>query len=125
MPRGRGGARQGTPGKAYSNRTDLMLDRAPQQGTVTAAAGGQTAPAQPAQPFVTPDMIPRLDDPSTRPQEPVTAGLASGLGPGPEALGGMVAPQDPNLATLQAAYLRNPTPELRAVIMRLSAQGLL
>jgi hypothetical protein len=38
MPRG--GPRQGTPGKGYSNRTDLALNSASQTATNTAASGG-------------------------------------------------------------------------------------
>jgi len=34
-----------------------------------------------------PDDSPNLTDPTTRPSEPVTAGLATGPGAGPEALG--------------------------------------
>lgn len=122
---GRGGRRSGTPGKAYSNRTDLNVMRAPQQGTVTAAAGGQGAPApQPQQqaPMVTPDMVPRLNDPGSGGM-PLTDGLMSGPGRGPEALGAMPAPRE--VQTLQAAYLANPTPELRRALEFLSARGVL
>lgn len=123
MPRG--GKRQGTPGAGYSNRTDLLMMRKPDTGVPTAGTGGQTAPAQaPQQSFVSPEMIPRLDDPTGRPGDPLTHGLDVGPGPGSE-VRPSIAPIDPSLATLQAAYLRNPTPELRAVLMRLSAQGLL
>lgn len=34
----------------------------------------------------TPDDSPMLSDPTMRPDEPITAGLSSGPGPGPEAL---------------------------------------
>lgn len=82
MPRAkRGGARQGTPGKGYSNRTDLLTDR--DQTKNTAAAGGMEAPAQPIAPFL-PDDIPSLDTPTERPGEPITAGLPIGAGPGPQ-----------------------------------------
>ena len=82
MPRAKqGGARQGTPGKGYSNRTDLLTDR--DQSKNTAAAGGMTAPAQPIVPF-SPDDIPSLDTPTERPGEPITAGLPIGAGPGPQ-----------------------------------------
>lgn len=95
MPRG--GKRTGTPGKAYQNRSDLGVNYASQQGTTTAAAGGVQAPPappaeQPGMPapgadFPTPDDSPNLLDPTQRPDEPVTAGMAHGAGPGPEALG--------------------------------------
>lgn len=116
----RGGRRQGTPGKAYSNRTDLAQNMAGQQGTVTAAAGGIKAPAAPAPPqsFTTPDMIPSLTDPTARPGEPVTHGLSYGPGGGPEAIGPV--PINPTIASIQAAYLANPTPELRRAMMYLA-----
>lgn len=116
----RGGRRQGAPGKAYSNRTDLNMVRAPQQGTQTAAAGGQSL-ATPS--FVTPDQVPKLNDPSARPQEPVTTGLSLGPGDGPTALG--YTPRPEAVRTLQAAYLRTPTPELRRAIEYLSSKGAL
>ena len=125
----RGGSRQGTPGKGYSNRTDLMLpqNRQPQSGANTAAAAGQVAPparggAAPEAPFVDPTTrVPRLNDPTGRPGEPVTAGLFSGPGAGPEAIGAM--PPDPVQANIEAAYLAMPTPELRRVIQRFRAKG--
>jgi hypothetical protein len=45
----------------------------------------------------TPDDSPMLTDPTQRPGEPVTAGLATGPGAGPEAMGGY----DPRLAETQ------------------------
>jgi hypothetical protein len=105
MPRkGRGGRRTGTPGKAYSNRTDLNgsqpVRTAPAEhyGDATAQSdaqraiplpamsgggGGQEAPAGPS-------IIP-LDAPTGRPDEPMTAGMPIGPGPGPEIL----KPPDP------------------------------
>lgn len=123
---GRGGPRQGTPGVSYSNRSDLNQNRAPVTGTATPAAGGQRpAPASAASPqsWITPDAVVPLDAPSARPDEPVTAGLPMGAGQGPEALGMM--PYDPTVATVQAAYLRNPTPQLRRALYLLMQQGAL
>jgi hypothetical protein len=88
----RGGRRRGTPGKAYSNRNDLMQGYNPTTGLTTPAAGGQAAPSAPAQSlsseppqraFTTPDQTPSISDPTGRPNEPLTAGLPSGPGPGP------------------------------------------
>jgi len=115
----RGGRRSGTPGKGYSNRTDLLMDRAPQTGTQTAAAGGLP---QPAAPVITPDMVPKLNDPTARPNEPVTAGLMSGPGAGPS---GAFVPADPIVQKVQAAYMKNPTPELRRALEYLSSKGAL
>lgn len=87
MPRGRGGARQGTPGKAYSNRTDMGQNYDMSAGSP--ASGGMEPPrdtvSQPVLP-VYPDQIPSLTTPTMRPNEPITDGLISGAGRGPEAL---------------------------------------
>jgi hypothetical protein len=77
MPRG--GKRQGTPGKGYSNRTDLMNNY--DQQSASPAAGGVEATRAPMQ---TPDDTPGLSDPTQFPDEPITAGLPIGAGPGPQ-----------------------------------------
>lgn len=97
MPRG--GRRQGQPGVAYSNRTDLLQNR---NNEGSAASGGMSAPSQsqppqPQRPMAFPEDSPNLLDPSGRPSEPLTAGLASGNGAGPEAL-----QTDPRLQETQA-----------------------
>lgn len=84
MPRG--GRRQGTPGKAYSNRTDLGVDYNMDQ-EATPAAGGIEAPMG-EEMAAYPEDTPNLSDPTQRPDEPITAGLALGDGPGPEVLEG-------------------------------------
>lgn len=102
MPRGRGGARQGTPGKAYGNRSDLnmpistvpnqeygkaAMQREAQQAVpmgqspVAAAPAQQQAPA--GNPLPRPGSMPFLE-PTNRPNEPVTAGLP--FGPGPDSI---------------------------------------
>lgn len=78
----------------------------------------QTAPAQPgstpmpggapAGPLVD------LDAPSERQWEPVTAGIPSGPGPGPEALG---IPTLTPLDKLKRMYRTNPNPDLLELIM--------
>jgi hypothetical protein len=80
MPRGRGGRRQGTPGKGYSNRTDMMGNY--DQAAGSAAAGGVQAP--PMQMGPSPDDSPGLSDPTMFPDEPITSGLPVGAGPGPQ-----------------------------------------
>lgn len=123
MPRtGRGGARQGTIGQAYSNRTDLnaSMPVAAQTGQDYGQAAAQQAaqraipvasqPVQgvqsnpitqgvnqqaPAQPQTITGQMPqqqvypgelKFDHPTDAPEEPITAGLPIGDGPGPEAL---------------------------------------
>lgn len=87
MPRG--GKRQGKPGKAYANRTDMTSDYANAEGS--AAGGGMAAPtgSAPMQLPTYPDQIPNLSDPTSRPDEPVTDGLPTGPGRGPEAMTGV------------------------------------
>lgn len=83
MPRG--GRRQGQPGVAYSNRVDLLQNR---DNAGSAAGGGFTPAAQPATPQMAayPEDSPGLLDPTSRPNEPVTDGLAMGAGRGPSAI---------------------------------------
>jgi hypothetical protein len=105
MARGR---QKGTPGRTYPNRKDLRP--ASKQQPIKAATGQpygirkQQIEAQRAQPLPaapTPDFASLLaaaeafdpgerqpfDRPTERPDEPLTAGLSSGAGPGPEVLG--------------------------------------
>lgn len=82
MPRG--GKRRGTPGKGYSNRTDLQMDYNNQEAS--AAAGGmESQPAAQRAPMY-PEDTPMLTDPTQRPTEPITAGLPIGAGPGAEGM---------------------------------------
>ena len=80
MPRG--GKRQGTPGKGYTNRTDLGQDYMPASADATPASGGVKAPEPDRMPIYADD-FPNLKDPTTRPNIPVSQGLPSGPGAGP------------------------------------------
>ena len=74
----------------------------PDMSKNTAATGGMVAPVAPASPshgettppvmtgapMRSPDQSPNMSDPTGRPDEPITAGLPSGLGAGPEAMTG-------------------------------------
>lgn len=107
MPRG--GKRQGTPGRGYSNRTDLAMD--PNMAQNTAATGGEGGGMPNLAPSPrSPEDTPMLLDPTGRPQEPITAGMASGAGPGPEALTGM----DPRQA--EAQTMKKWMPYLKPII---------
>ena len=110
MPRG--GKREGTPGKGYANRTDLGMKM--DESKDTAAAGGMTAPAgsTPMQLPIYPDQTPNLSDPTQRMNEPVTTGLPTGAGAGPEAMTGF----DPRVQETQA--LKRWIPLLDPVINR-------
>src|SRR5215472_9782195 len=105
----RGGSRSGTPGSAYTNRADLNAPKLPAtaptgmpygehqqlvqgQQAVPAAPPPSPAPsAAPANPLQPGALRPfpgtPLMAPTQRPNEPVTAGLPMGPGPGPEVLG--------------------------------------
>lgn len=133
MPRGKGpgGPRQGTPGKGYTNRTDLQTNM--DMGKNTAASGGMVAPEPVAQlgqpqslgmPSVGADEIPNLSDPTRRPGEPVMAGLDMGAGPG----SGMVAPlpppvMDPTRQIVAALMDLSPSPDLARILNRLDFEG--
>ncbi len=129
----RGGQRAGRPGTAYSNRSDLhqpvkvadggeygsrkMLAQAqqvvplPQQPPIPAAGGppsaaGGAAPPPAPQPGLTPGEL-DFERASERPDEPVTAGLPVGPGPGPEALNLGPTSTDPAVV-LQSMYQNVP-----------------
>lgn len=133
MPRSRrGGPRQGTPGKAYTNRSDLSVPKAQftgqaygaakaqadaQAAVPVAAAPGDQAAAQAARqpaPGPNPGTLGGLLDPTARPDEPLTAGLPTGPGVGPEGL--RQATGNPDMDQLLAIYRANPSPALRELI---------
>lgn len=106
-----GGARQGTPGTPYAQRSDLRAQKpTAAKGQEYGKAGAQLAsqqavplPAAPP-PGATPPANPMaaaaafqmpafgaFDRPTERPNEPLTYGAPHGAGPGPEVLPGMGA----------------------------------
>ena len=97
MPRG--GKRQGTPGKAYVNRTDMATNYDMADGK-SPAAGGLVAPSQTNLPPlpIYPEQTPNLTDPTQRPGEPITDGLMTGPGRGPDAM----TNYDPRVSETQA-----------------------
>jgi hypothetical protein len=134
-----GGARQGTPGQRYPNRSDLRVQKptaVPNQGYGQAGAqlaaqkvvpmAGAPAPPVPAAPsaatvpgaggFATPSDTPSLTDPTQRPDEPLEAGMPFGPGPGPQA---GPAPMSDVEARLRALYASHPTSELRDLIRQI------
>jgi hypothetical protein len=133
----RGGRRQGTPGSTYSNRSDLAQNYAPsvpQRPTPTAgiSAVSQSGPqpAQPTQtaaapagpPLPTPGSL-NIFGPTNRPNEPLTHGLPTGPGAGPEALAPAFTP-DPLVqasALLSALPAVHQTPAIRALSAAVSA----
>jgi len=139
----RGGNRAGSPGKAYPNRTDMHqpVKAAPggEYGQVTAlkdaqkviplptanvappstpsqSAGGGVAPSSP----VIPGTL-GFEDPTNRPNEPVTAGLPVGPGPGPEVLGQQgVSSTDP-ATVLRSIYANVPQAQNNDVLRLIEA----
>ena len=144
----RGGARTGTPGKTYGNRSDLTqpiraVNNEPygQKQALLAAqkaiplpseqGAAAPSPSQATMPVGTaaapgPPVLPGQNDftrPTDRPAEPVTAGLPIGPGPGPEALSANTqAPPDLIGAQLRAVFAQYPNDDLLRV-MALHEQG--
>lgn len=134
MPRARkaGGNRQGAARTAYSNRTDLngpaIANRPPTYGDgAQAQRSMQVVPLPqerrlpPAPPPPVPGAVP-FDRETERPNEPLTAGMNMGAGPGPS----VAMPSfDPTLEALRAAMLVAPSPGIAALIeSRQAAVGL-
>lgn len=131
-----GGARQGSPGQSYGNRSDLRSQkvsvppsaeygqgealRRAQQAVPMAGAPAMppasAAGAPPPRPFATPEDTPTLTDPTRRPDEPLEAGMPFGPGPGPTA--GPPGMTDVE-ARLRALYQAFPTTELRDLIRQI------
>lgn len=126
MPRtGRGGARQGQPGKSYANRTDLNAPKTLPVQTAPSQQYGQAAqqerqqraiplPNNTALPPMPGELTP-LNAPSAMPNEPVTHGAASGPGAGNEVLMAGGGYSDVG-AQLRALYMRFPNPDLRDLL---------
>lgn len=118
MPRkGRGGPRSGNPGTAYANRTDLAADTQPvavPTGQPYGEAGRQeSAMRQMGIPDLQAQLqaLPGLLDPSARPEEPLTAGMPMGPGPGMDPMRGAMR-ESGGLGLLRRLVAANPSPEL-------------
>lgn len=121
MPRtGRGGDRQALEGTPISNRTDLLEQprltaphvrdaAAESMATVTALPGAGAGPP------------PNLMGESWYPDRPVTHGMPTGPGAGPEALGQPVALSP--VEKLRRMYRANPNPDLLELLMIAESQG--
>ena len=57
-----------------------------------------------------------MNAPTQRPDEPVTAGLPVGPGPGPEALGIMQGGADDVVSFLQGVYAEAPNEDVRRLL---------
>lgn len=120
----RGGRRNGVAGKAYPQRTDLNsqapIARIPGQpyGEQAKQVESQRQIPMASGPSVSPSMTPGLRGvPSERPSEPLTAGLPSGAGPGPEAVEDYAPRQPkPGVAELETIYRLFPYPGIRRLL---------
>lgn len=119
MPRG--GRRTGTPGTAYTNRTDLQANQQPVQAKSGQEYGKRQAQerAQHVVPLPAQPQPVALDAPTARPNEPLTAGIPMGAGAGPEALATSagLSPDDELAATIKGLARAYPNSDL----MRLAA----
>lgn len=144
-PDPRGGPRQGVQGHSYDNRSDLRgnarsqpVQSAPGQGYGARAAQERAQqavplPSQPGppapqpgaggpfQPSISADQVPNLTDPTRRPDEPVTAGLPFGPGPGPTQ--DQTRPPNPVAEQVRALLMAHPTPELRELLTQIELGG--
>lgn len=125
MPRG--GMREGDPGKRYANRKDLQQSNrqygeGKQLEQIKRAAPLPKRPTTPTAPPtreaapVPPGSLAPLTAPTMLPDEPVTAGLPIGAGPGPEAL--TLQGGDDSLSVLRRIYTKYPYEDLRRLIER-------
>ena len=122
MPRkGKGGPRSGNPGTAYTNRTDLAADTQP-VAVPTGQPYGEAGRQQAAMSQIgVPDLqgmlgsMPGLTDPSQRPEEPLTAGMPMGAGPGIDPMRGALQ-ESGGVGLLRRLIAANPDPELFALL---------
>lgn len=115
---GSGGTRTGTPGTAYTNRSDLNKPSTSIPQTTTGQTYGTAKSQTDAQRAVPstppPSLAVPLTAPTERPNEPVTSGMTTGPGPGPEVL-----PQPTPDATslqLRALYRLYPNNDLLSLL---------
>lgn len=145
--------RAGNPGQSYGNRTDLNANRSlpvtsapgqtygaqvqqqnaqrlvpmappPAMGAPGAGVAGAAPSPGAGGSFLAPGMLPPLDRPSERPNEPVTAGAALGAGPGNEVLpGGNMMTGGAMSQLLSKAAVASGSSSLRALSIQAAQQG--
>lgn len=131
-----GGARQGTPGTPYQNRTDLQTQKPTAVPNQTYGQAGAQLAAQKAVPMAgaaagvppqqpgaggpmgpEPPPPPDLYRPTEAPGEHVMTGLPTGPGAGPEALPiNSARRNDPLGIQIRALYQKYPSSELAALL---------
>jgi hypothetical protein len=117
-----GGYRQGTPGQAYPQRTDLAADTQPVRSPKTKVQGDRKRreDAQRIMPLSrqppTPGSLTPLTAPTERPGEPIQAGLPMGPGAGPSS---MIAPTGGTDALFDVRALAAAYPEYSDGLMKI------
>lgn len=125
------------PGQTYGAaqaqaEAQRAVPMAPQPSPVPGAAPppgpGATPPplpsGAPAQAPIAPGAFGPIDRPTERPHEPVTAGIASGAGPGPEVLPTAAQMTGNTLSsTLAQLAQQSNSPAIRALAMHAQAAG--
>lgn len=119
---GWGGARQGTPGKAYGNRSDLNTNRQAPAAPTGLPYGEHKAQIDAQRALPLPDNLTPLDAPTQRPTEHVMTGAPMGPGSGPEILGLPPEPGPDSAVAdkLRAMYLAHPNRDLAELIADLN-----
>ena len=104
---------QESSGGAYGQRAEL-------QGLASGAPMAQAAPQQGM-----PSSIPVVGafEPTQRPNEPITAGVNAGEGPGSEVLMTPIDAPDQLSVLARAMYMANPTPQLRRIVEAFDEEG--
>lgn len=110
---------QNATGGTYGQRAELMDIASGAPMPQTAAVPQAQAPARPM------SNIPSVGifEPTQRPDEPITAGLPVGEGPGPEVLQTPVTAPDQLAVLARAMFAANPTPQLRRLVEAFMQEG--
>lgn len=107
-----------------SNRTDLLDQPRTTAAHVQQAASDAATPVAPAAPAAVPQPMPRVgpDVPSMFPDRPLTHGMPTGPGAGPEVLGLPSAPRPSD--ALRSWLMNNPNDDdVRGLIEMLESEG--
>lgn len=107
---------QRAPGGSYGERTELA-------GLATGAPMAKAAPMATMSPSTASISTVGIFEPTMRPNEPITAGVDVGEGPGSEALMTPVDAPDQLAAFARAMYMANPTPQLRRIVEAFEEEG--
>ncbi len=107
---------QRAAGGSYGERTELA-------GLATGAPMAKAAPVATMSPASASIPTVGIFEPTTRPNEPLTAGVDVGEGPGSEVLMTPVDAPDQLAAFARAMYMANPTPQLRRIVEAFEEEG--